>query len=199
MKNPRVAAKMSNLILASVEEKAPDDWSRDGQFIIYAAFNGKTKWDLWLLRTADKNASPLLQSEFNERQASFSPDGKYIAYTSDKSGSAAVYVQTFPPLGSEWRISSDVGAQPRWRSDGRELFYIGHDRKLMVVDVKLEPTFQVGVPKPLFDTRVLTVTDFRNHYVVTSDGQRFLINSIIEERGSTPIDVVKNWTTLLKR
>jgi eukaryotic-like serine/threonine-protein kinase len=187
------------VILNSVEGTEPDDWSRDGKFIIYASFNGKTKWDLWLLRTADKNASPLLQSEFNEKQASFSPDGKYIAYTSDKSGSPAVYVQTFPLSGSQWRISTDVGAQPRWRSDGRELFYIGPDRKLMVVDVKLGPPFQVGVPKPLFDTRVPTITDIRNHYAVTADGQRFLINSMTEQRGSIPIDVVKNWTTLLKR
>lgn len=187
------------VILASVEEKVPDDWSRDAQFIVYESFNSKTKWDLWLLRTADKNPSPLLQSEFNERQAQFSPDGKYIAYTSDKSGSAAVYVQTFPFSGSEWRISTGIGAQPRWRKDGRELFYIGADRKLMVVDVKLGPHFQVGVPKPLFDTRVPTITDFRNHYVVTADGQRFLINSMTEARGTTPIDVVKNWTALLKR
>lgn len=187
------------VILASIEEKIPDDWSRDGQFIVFESFNPKTKWDLLLFQTADKNASSLLQSDFNERQAHFSPDGKYIAYTSDKSGSVAVYVQTFPLSGSEWRISTGVGAQPRWRSDGRELFYIGPDRKLMVVDVKLGPPFQVGVPKPLFDTRVLTITDFRNHYVVTSDGQRFLINSITQERGTTPIDLVKNWTTLLKR
>jgi eukaryotic-like serine/threonine-protein kinase len=187
------------VIFASVEEKVPDDWSRDAQFIVYESFNSKTKWDLWLLRTADKNASPLLQSEFNERQAQFSPDGKYIAYTSDKSGSPAVYVQTFPFSGSEWRISTGIGAQPRWRKDGRELFYIGGDRKLMVVDVKLGPLFQVGVPKPLFDTRVPTITDFRNHYVVTADAQRFLINSMTEARGTTPIDVVKNWTALLKR
>ncbi|HEX6733148.1 MAG TPA: protein kinase, partial [Pyrinomonadaceae bacterium] len=187
------------VILASVEEKMADDWSRDGQFIVFESFNSKTKWDLLLLRTADRTTSPLLQSDFNERQAHFSPDGKYIAYTSDKSGSAAVYIRTFPFSGSEWRISTDVGAQPRWRGDGRELFFIGPDRKLMVVEVKLGPPFQVGVPKPLFDTRVLTVTDFRNHYVVTRDGQRFLINSITEERGSTPIDVVKNWTALLKR
>jgi serine/threonine protein kinase len=187
------------VILASTEEKAPDDWSRDGQFIVYESFNSKTKWDLLLFRTADKSASPLLQSDFNERQAHFSPDGKYIAYTSDKSGSFGVYVQTFPLSGSEWRISTGVGAQPRWRSDGRELFYIGPDRKLMVVEVKLGPQFQAGVPKPLFDTRVLTVSDFRNHYVVTADGQRFLINSITQERATTPIDIVKNWTTLLKR
>jgi hypothetical protein len=69
----------------------------------------------------------------------------------------------------------------------------------MVVDVKLGPLFQVGVPKPLFDTRVPTITDFRNHYVVTADAQRFLINSMTEARGTTPIDVVKNWTALLKR
>ena len=85
-----------------------------------------------------------------------------MRYTSDKSGSVAVYVRTFPISGSEWRISTDVGAQPRWRSDGRELFFIGPDRKLMVVEVKLAVP---GVPKPLFDTRVLTVTDFRNHYM----------------------------------
>lgn len=187
------------VILASVEEKVADDWSRDGKFIIYESFNGKTKWDLWLIHTADMNASPLLQSEFNERQASFSPDGKYIAYTSDKSGSAAVYVQTFPISGSEWRISTELGAQPRWRSDGRELFYIGPDRRLMVVDIKPGPQFHVGVPKPLFETRVPTITDFRNHYAVTADGQRFLVNSMTEQRGSTPIDVVKNWTILLKR
>ena len=126
-------------------------------------------------------------------------DGKFIAYTSDKSGSAAVYVQTFPISGSEWRISIELGAQPRWRSDGRELFYIGPDRQLMVVDIKPGPPFQVGVPKPLFKTLVPTITDFRNHYVGTADGQRFLVNSMTEQRGTTPIDVVKNWTTLLKR
>jgi len=187
------------VILASPEEKLPDDWSRDAQFIVYESFGSKTKWDLWLLRTADRNATPLVQSEFNERQAQLSPDGKYIAYTSDKSGSAAIYVQTFPLSGSEWRISTGVGAQPRWRKDGRELFYIGADRKLMVVDVKLGPPFQVGVPKPLFETRVPTINDFRNHFVVSTDGQRFLINSMTEARGTTPIDVVKNWTTLLRR
>ena len=187
------------VILASPEEKVPDDWSSDGQFIVYESFGSKTKWDLWLLRASDRNASPLLQSEFNERQAQLSPDGKYIAYTSDKSGSPAVYVQTFPFSGSEWRISTGVGAQPRWRKDGRELFYIGADSKLMVVDVKLGPPFQVGVPKLLFETRVPTIIDFRNHYVVAADGQRFLINTITEARGSTPIDVVKNWTALLKR
>ena len=187
------------LLLKSVEEKVPDDWSSDGQFIALEIFNPNSKWDLWVLRVSDKELSPLLQSNFNERQAQFSPDGKYIAYVSDKSGSTAVYVKSFPSSGSEWRISAGGGAQPRWRHDGRELFYLGPDRKLMAVDVTLSPRFEASVPKTLFDTRALTSSDFRNHYVVTADGQRFLINSLPADRGSTPIDVVKNWTALTKR
>jgi eukaryotic-like serine/threonine-protein kinase len=187
------------LLFKSAEEKLPDDWSSDGQFIALEIFNPNTKWDLWVLRVNDKELSPVLQSNFNERQAQFSPDGKYITYVSDKSGSLAVYVQTFPPSGNEWRISAGGGAQPRWRHDGRELFYIAPDRKLMAVDITLSPRFEASVPKTLFDTRVLTTSDFRNHYVVTADGQRFLINSFTEERGTIPINVVKNWSTLLKR
>ena len=187
------------LLLKSAEEKIPDDWSSDGQFIALEIFNPNSKWDLWVLRVNDKELSPLLQSNFNERQAQFSPDGKYIAYVSDKSGSTAVYVQTFPSSGSEWRISAGGGAQPRWRRDGRELFYLAPDKKLMAVDVTLSPRFEASVPKTLFGTRALTFSDFRNHYVVTADGQRFLINSLPVDRGSTPIDVVKNWTALTKR
>lgn len=188
------------LLFKSAEEKFPDDWSSDGQFIVYESFNPNTKWDLWVLRVNEKTSSPLLQLNFNERQAQFSPDGKYIAYVSDKSGAPAVYVQTFPSSGSEWRISAGGGAQPKWRRDGRELFYISHpDRKLMAVDITLSPRFEAGVAMKLFDTRALTTSDFRNHYVVTADGQRFLINSFPEDRGATPINVVKNWPALTKR
>lgn len=187
------------LLFKSTEEKIPDDWTSDGQFIALEIFNPNSKWDLWVLRVNDKELSPLLHSNFNERQAQFSPDGKYIAYVSDKSGSPAVYVQTFPSSGSEWRISAGGGAQPRWRRDGRELFFLAPDRKLMAVDVTLSPRFEASVPKTLFGTRALTFSDFRNHYVVTADGQRFLINSLPADGGSTPIDVVKNWTALTKR
>ena len=187
------------LLFKSAEEKFPDAWTSDGEFIAYESFNPNTKWDLWVLRVDDKTSTPLQQLNFNERQAQFSPDGKYIAYVSDKSGSAAVYVQTFPSSGSEWRISAGGGAQPRWRHDGRELFYLASDRKLMAVDITLSPSFEAGVPRRLFDTRVLTTSDFRNHYVVTADGQRFLINSFMEDRGATPINVVKNWIALTKR
>ncbi|MCA1600958.1 MAG: hypothetical protein LC776_04715, partial [Acidobacteria bacterium] len=187
------------VLLKSSQEKIPEDWSSDGQFIVYQTLNPKTKRDLWVLPTSgDRQPFPFLQTEFNEWQAQFSPDGKWIAYTSDESGAPEVYVQTFPDSGGRWRVSTGSGCQPRWRRDGRELFYIATDRKLMVVDIKRGATFEAGVPKTLFGTRVLTLTDFRNHYAVTADGQRFLINSTIEETSATPISIVVNWTADLK-
>jgi hypothetical protein len=110
-----------------------------------------------------------------------------------------VYVQTFPASGGKSRVSTGGGCQPRWRGDGRELFYIAADRKLMAVGVKPGAAFEAGVPQALFGTRVLTLTEFRNHYAVSADGQRFLINSVIEETDATPINVVVNWAGDLKR
>ncbi len=187
------------ILLRSNDEKWPDDWSSDGKFIVYQSGNQKTKWDLWLLpMSGDRQPSLFLQTEFNEHQAQFSPDGKWVAYTSDESGASEVYVQTFPASGSKWRVSTSGGSQPKWRRDGRELFYIAADRDLMAVDIKLRPTFAAGVPKSLFRTRVLSLTEFRNHYAVTADGQRFLINSGLEDT-TRPISVVVNWTANLKR
>ncbi|MCA1573001.1 MAG: protein kinase [Acidobacteria bacterium] len=187
------------VLLKSTEEKVPDDWSSDGQFIVYQTINRKTKWDLWVLpMSGDRQPFPFLQTEFNEQAAQFSPDGKWIAYSSDESGAPEVYVQTFPASGGRWRVSTDGGRQPRWRRDGKELFYITADGKLMVVDVKLGATFEADVPQTLFGTRVLTLPSFRNQYAVTADGQRFLINLMIEETSATPISIVVNWTADLK-
>jgi eukaryotic-like serine/threonine-protein kinase len=188
------------LLLKSDEAKVPDDWSADGRFIVYETLNPKTKWDLWVLpMTGDQQPFRFLETEFNEQQAQFSPDGKWIAYTSDESGTPEVYVQTFPASAGKWRVSTGGGFQPQWGRDGRELFYIAPDRKLMAVGVKSGAAFEAGAPEPLFVTRVLTMTDFRNHYVVTADAQRFLINSTIEEASDTPISVVVNWAADLKR
>jgi serine/threonine protein kinase/Tol biopolymer transport system component len=193
-------AASEELLLASSEPKVPNDWSSDGQFILYQTFNTKTRFDLWVLpMSGDRQALPFLQTEFNEQQAQFGPDGKWVAYTSDESGTPEVYVRTYPASGGRWRVSTAGGHQPRWRGDGRELFYIASDRKLMAVDVKLGATFEAGTPRALFETRVLTFTDFRNHYTVAADGQRFLVNSMSEEEGVTPITVVVNWTADLER
>ncbi len=189
------------LLLKTNERKWPSDWSRDGRFIIYTDLSQKTKADLWVLpMTGEQQPMPFLQTPFNEDHARFSPDAGFIAYASDESGKFEVYVQTFPASGGKWLVSTGGGAQPRWRRDGKELFYLAPDRKLMAVDVKIQAsTFEAGVPRPLFQTRVVGYPNPRNVYDVSADGQRFLFITPLEETVSAPITVVANWTADLKR
>jgi len=140
----------------------------------------------------------LLQSPFQEGQGHFSPDGHWFAYTSNESGRNEVYIQSFPQSGGQWQISTGGGAQPHWRSDSKEIFYVALDRKLMAVDLSFGKTLEVGSPKALFQTQVARF-DAPNRYVVTRDGQRFLVNSPVEQSSQTPITVVLNWTTGLKQ
>ncbi|HJZ80236.1 MAG TPA: protein kinase [Pyrinomonadaceae bacterium] len=189
------------LLLKTNERKWLCDWSRDGRFILYVNLGQKTKTDLSVLpMTGEQKPIPFLQSTFNEDHARFSPDGHFIAYTSDESGRIEVYVQTFPTSGGKWLISTNGGAQPRWRRDGKEIFYLAPDKKVMAVDVKLEgSTFEAGVPKVLFQTHVISYPNPRNVYDASADGQRFLIITTPEEVTTTPITVVANWTADLNR
>jgi eukaryotic-like serine/threonine-protein kinase len=190
-----------DLILKTNERKWPDDWSRDGHFILYTVLSQQTKHDLWILpMTEEKKPVPFLQSPSNEDHGRFSPDGHFISYASDESGRWEVYVQTFPASGGKWLVSRDGGAQPRWRADGKEIFFIAPDRRLMAVDVKLEgTTFEAGVPKPLFQTQIVSYPNPRNAYDVSADGQRFVILTPLQENTSTPITVVTNWNTVFAR
>ena len=185
------------VLLKSDHPKNPNDWSGDGRFILY-----QTGTDLWILPLAgEQKPFPFLQTEFTEGWARFSPDGKWIAYNSNESGTWQVYVQSFPASGGKWMISADGGAQPQWRRDGKELFYISSNRKLMAVDVKGNgSTFEAGVPKALFDLRLQTpaLPGPRNYYIAAADGKRFLVTSVSEERVTTPTTVVMNWTADLK-
>ncbi|MDQ3254066.1 MAG: protein kinase, partial [Acidobacteriota bacterium] len=194
-------AGSDELLLKSSNAKLPTDWSRDERFILYLTLDPKTKEDIWVLPLeGDRQPFPLLQTEFNEAQARFSPNGKWIAYTSDESGTLQVYVQSFPATGAKWPVSTSGGDQPRWRRDGRELFYLAADGKLMAVEVKTEGTFEAGVPKPLFETRIPHVAGpSAISYAATGDGQRFLVRSAVEQASTTPITVVVNWTAEVKR
>src|SRR5205814_1046544 len=99
----------------------------------------------------DRKPFPFLQTPFAETLAVFSPDGRWIAYRSDESGNDEVYVQTFPASGGKWPVSTKGGGDPRFRRDGKELFYISSDRKMMAVEVKTGGAFEPGIPKALFD------------------------------------------------
>jgi protease II len=144
---------------------------------------------------------PYIQAPFDQGHGQFSPDGRFVAYTSNESGREEVYVQTFPRLTGKWQISTAGGDQPYWRADGRELFYMRLDRTLMSVDVKAGAGFEAALPVVLFETRSQTVAmaSSRNHYVVSDDGQRFLVNTIVDRVNHAPIQVVLNWTAAMKK
>jgi serine/threonine protein kinase/WD40 repeat protein len=191
-------------------ESYTTDWSPDGQFIVYESFDQETRWDCWLLPVmGDRKPQALLKTSFNERQVQFSPDGRWIAYTSNLSGRNEVYVRGFPTSGEKWQqISSNGGTQPRWRRDGRELFYIAPDQKLMAASIKTSTTFEAGSPVELFQLRLnmsQSLDSIRN-YDVSADGQRFLVNTIVGPRIGGPgepasalIEVIMNWNAAEKR
>jgi serine/threonine protein kinase len=195
-------AGSDELLYGSNNLKAATDWSSDGQFIVYEDRDPKTNHDLWVLpRSGDRKPFAVVQTTFNEMKGRLSPDGKWIAYQSNESGSNQIAVQTFPPSGARWQVSTSGGYQPKWRRDGKELFYVAPDKKLMVVAVKAEGNrFEVGAPQPLFEMRIgklpLTGSPF---YDVTRDGRRFIVSTVVEETAPTPMTVVLNWNAGLKQ
>jgi len=183
----------------------PEDWSLDGRWLLYHINNGKSQ-DLWLLpQRGDRRPVPLVQSEFTEVQARFSPDGRFVAYASNESGRFEVYVCTNPsaytgPAG-KWRVSTNGGEEPKWRRDGRELYYLAPDKILMAVDVTTKGgPFEAGRPKALFKSCGYSFAQpLLGTYDVAADGKRFLINCLLEETASSPITVTVNWSAGLKR
>ena len=175
------------------------DVSLDGKNLLFELISEKTAADLWTV-SLDGNgrANPLFASEFAEGQGRFSPDGHWVAYVSTESGRYEIYVQSFPLGGGKWQVSTGGGAQPHWRRDGKELYFIAPDRKLMAVDVKLGSTFEMGTPKALFQTQV-SAFGSPNRYDAAADGQRFLVNSSVQEQSRTPIVVTVNWAAGLKK
>jgi serine/threonine protein kinase/Tol biopolymer transport system component len=176
----------------------PTDWSPDGRQIIFSVSAPASSSDLWLLPLGE-NGRPtkFIASPAQKMHANFSPDGRLVAYTSNESGRFEVYVETVPRSDRKWPVSTNGGYEPRWRADGRELYYLSEDRKLMAVAVGAGPSF--AIPKLLFQTHVPAgVSPNRTHYVPSRDGQRFLVNIAVEAPVS-PITVVINWTSGLKK
>lgn len=184
------------LLLASDTGKLPSDWSHDGRFITFRqeGLKGNGVWNMWILRLADgQKPFPFLQTEFNEWNAVFSPDGHWLAYQSDESGRFEIYIAPFPGPGGKWQISSGGGVWPKWRSDGKALYYLANQGKLMEVPVTTRGSaVQAGVPRQLFQVRSI------ENYGPTPDGKRFVILAG-EERAPAPLNLVTNWTVGLKK
>src|SRR5262249_54344522 len=144
---PASGAGNEELILETAESKYPQDWSRDGHFILYLNLDPKTNQDLWALPlTGERKPFPVVQTNFVERDGQFSPDGRWVAYTSTESGQSQVYVQPFPTASGKWQISVDGGSQPRWRSDGKEIFYLGRENQMMAASIRVAPNGQAVEP-----------------------------------------------------
>jgi Tol biopolymer transport system component len=186
-------AGADELLFQSESFKVPHDWSGDGRHLVFSEFSPKTSYDLWMLGIEKRKASLYLQTEFNEQEAQFSPDGRWMAYVSDESKTFQVYVRSFPISGGKWQVSVSGGSQPRWRRDGKELYFISPDKKVMAVAVKLGASFEAGVPKVLFTSRIVEGNSIGMNYDVSGDGQRFLINTVNAEVKQDPITVVANW------
>ena len=181
--------------------RRPLDWSRDGRYIIEGVLDPKTNYDVWVLPLfGDRKPFPLLHTEFNETNAKLSPSGKWLAYVSDETRRNEVYVQTFPNPGGKWQVSTNGGDLPVWSRDGKELFFVGADQKMMTVEVKSGTgggsRFEAGVPKALFQTSLAVAA--AASYDVSKDG-RFLIPATPGQSSSAPITVVVNWTAALNK
>ena len=179
------------------------DWSPDGQHVIYSVPGPRGFAHLWVLPlSGDRKPWPLVQADSNIVQAQFSPNGRWVAYTSSESGKDEVYVVSFPAPSVKRQLSSDGGVEPRWRRDGSELFYVSSDRNMTAVPILSQTTLQTGPPKTLFRVRIVAHgsqgTGLYTLYDVAPDGQRFLMNVPPDDPGP-PFTVVLNWPAGLKK
>jgi len=177
-------------------------WSADGRFVLYTIAEATaTKTDIWVLPTGGGKPVPFARTQFEEDQGRFSPDGRWVAYVSDQSGLYEVYVRAFTTdfasgsagTGASVLVSRGGGSEPRWRRDGRELFYLAQDGKMMAVPVAAAATFTVAAATALFQAPVGSIVGD-----VIADGSRFLLVTPVGPSASAPFTVVLNWSALKK-
>jgi Tol biopolymer transport system component len=198
---PAEGSARPELLFRGTFAKYPTDWSRDGRYLFFNAISEGTKNDVWAVSTADRHAGPILNTVSAEQYAALSPDGKWLAYNSDETNRPEVYVQQFDGISAgtrkRWKVSTGGGGLPRWRADGKELFYLTRNGRVMTVNVRANGAdLAFDAPAKLFQTR--TLRGSWNLYDVSPDGQRFLVNAPLEWALSADIMVVTNWTEKLK-
>ena len=197
---PSSGAAPAEMLYASPTLKFVTDWSRDGRFILFNQLDPKSKTgsDIYVLDVPKKTTTAVVQTRFNESSGSFSPDGKWIAYVSDATGSLEVYVQPFPSSGTQWQVTTGGGGAPQWSDDGKQLFFRSADSKLCVVSIETAPTLRLSIPTALFPLRARGFAAGRQ-WQPTANGQRFLVNEPLHEDAPAPITIVTNWAELLKK
>jgi eukaryotic-like serine/threonine-protein kinase len=197
---PANRAKDAEVLLKTDEDKYASGWSPDGRLLLYTLYNAKTKGDIWLLPLdGDRKPLPFLVTPVNERNARFSPDGRWVAYDSDESGNDEIYVRSFSmdaartavDVGGKWQVSNGCSNHPRWRADGRELLYNTCDGYIMAVEIAAASEFRPGPPQRL------GIPQFTGNWDAASDGKRFLVFPL--ENKPEPYTVVLNWQADLPR
>ena len=174
----------------------PLDWSPDGKHLVYQEGTAAGFALMMLPLDGDRKPTTLLSSQFSHREGDFSPDGKWLAYTSNESGEYKIYVIPFPGPGGKWQVSPGGGFTPRWRGDGKEIFYYSSDSRIMAADVSASgSTFEVGSVHPLFETHAYGAF---SRFDVTADGQRFIV-PLEAGQQNTAITLVVNWPSDIRR
>src|ERR1017187_3844372 len=192
------------LVEPTSEQTYPMDWSPDGKFILYVKW-GPSGPHIWVL-PLQGDRTPYLFKQRQQTQtlsiqmtARFSPDGKWLAYATSESGKLEVYVTPFPGAGGTWQVSIEGGWSPQWRRDGKELFYVSLDNKIMAAEVKANASsFDVGAVRPLFETKPYFGLFTGNLFDVTPDGQRFVV-PYEAEKPTSAVTLVANWPVILKK
>ena len=172
------------------------DTSRDGAYMLL-----RSEAELWNYTVAEKKSRPYIQGKWLVRNAQFSPDGKWVAYSTNESGNWEVYVSPFPNASSKWQVSHGGGEEPRWRQDGKELFYLSPDGKLMAAGVKLGDSFEAMTSVPLFQARRRQKISSQDifTYAVGENGTKFLFNTVVEQKEAQPLSVILNWNSGLEK
>ena len=187
----------AQLLVKSAQNKMVDDWSPDGASLVVSSTAGDTKADLWLVPLSGEAPRPLVQTAANELHGRLSPDGQWLAFSSDETGALEVYVQSLTRPAVRQTVSVGGGSEPRWRGDGRELFYLGADLAVMSVEFTADGPPRMTPPRKLFRVPMARARSlYINHYDVAADGRRFVIQSA-EQQAAPPLMVLLNWTGLL--
>jgi serine/threonine protein kinase len=204
---PSSGAEDEKLLLQTSQDKYVTDWSPDGRFLLYQSLDPQTSYDLWVLPLeGDQKPWPFLKTRFAEVVGLFSPDGRWVAYFSNESGQMEVYVRPFVTPGAnpagnlargQWQVSTAGGVYPRWRPDGKELYYTGLDGRIMAVPISAtSTTLEPGDPVELFKPRIYgrgnLFAGLGRQYDVTRDG-RFLVNTVLDDIETAPITLLQNW------